>query len=878
MKFKRRNRYIATFTLFAVLLFNVIGVTHPVLAQEAINNLTYRVANNNSSVSISVENSVVKNDVVTITLYNKATNSLKFMDQLTLSNGQGTFSTVLVNGNYYGFARSSSDSSSVEISDFTVNSVPAPTHDTTLLRAVITSAQTLHAGATEGTAVGNYPAPAKATLQAAIDVANEVVSNAASTSQSAIDAAVATLNAAVTAFSNAKVVAPNTKNLTHSIAVNNNTVTISVTNTVVKNDAVTITLYNKTTGSLKFMDQLTLNNGQGTFSTVLVNGTYYGFVRSSSDSSSVAIGDFTVNSVPAPVLIKTALSEKIAEAQTLYDRATEGTAVGNYASGSKAALQTAIGTANTVLTNATTQASIDAAVVTLNTAITVFNNAKVTQPSNGGGGNGPTTPTTPTTPIVNTNPTEVANAIRQSTVKKVVVDITGNRTVGREIFEAIKGTDKTITFVQNGIEWSFNGADITGTTKAIDMTVKVAKLDSTTSDNKKEIKNKVNDKDVLVISFANNGQLPGKAKVRVKLDSAWLIGKNKNNMNIYYFNETTKAVETIASRLTVDAEGYVVFDITHNSDYIVSDVDLTKTTPIPEVPKPVATIRLGGANRYETSVKVSQAGWATADNVVLARGDEFADALSAAPLAKQLNAPILLTATKALDSSVIAELKRLKVKKVYIIGGTGAVSTAVENAVKKMGIGIERIAGSDRYATSLAIANKMTNKKQVFLATGTSFADTLSISSYAAATGSPILLTAKNQMTTGVAKFIKDNNSNVYVIGGTGVISEAAIKGISGAERISGADRYATNLAILKKFAAGFDFSNIYLATGANYPDAICGSALAGKENAPIILVNNSNATNQKTYVKSIIEKVSKVKILGGEGALPVSIIKNILN
>ena len=461
---------------------------------------------------------------------------------------------------------------------------------------------------------------------------------------------------------------------------------------------------------------------------------------------------------------------------------------------------------------------------------------------------------------------------------KVTVDVTANKTIAKEIFDAIKGTDKTVTFTQNGVEWSFNGKDITGSTKAVDMTVNVAALSATNSGNKAAIAEKANNENVLVISFAKNGQLPGKAKVKVKLDAAWLAGKNKNNINVYYYNETTKAIETIASALVVDSEDYVQFDITHNSDYIIADKDLTKTTaPTPEQPKPAAVVRLGGANRYETSVKVSQAGWTTADNVVLARGDEFADALTAAPFAKQLNAPILLTSTKALDASVIAELKRLKTKKVYIIGGTGAIAASVENAVKAMGITVERISGSDRYATSLAVANKMTNKSQVFLATGTGFADALSISSYAAATGSPILLTAKNQITAGVTKFIKDNNSKVYVIGGTGVISEAAVKGIAGAERIAGADRYATNLAVLSKFASGYDFTNIYLATGANYPDAICSSALAGKEKAPIILVNSKDTVPQNDYVKTIIAKVKKVNIIGGEAVVAADIVQKII-
>ena len=498
----------------------------------------------------------------------------------------------------------------------------------------------------------------------------------------------------------------------------------------------------------------------------------------------------------------------------------------------------------------------------------------------------PTTPEIPNkTSAANTSPEVVIGAISGvASNGKVTVDVTANKSVAKEIFDAIKGTDKTVTFTQNGIEWSFSGKDITNSTKTIDMTVNVAKLVDTTTDNKTEIQNNVKDKDVVVISFASNGQLPGKAGVRVKLDAAWLADKNKNNINIYYFNKTTKAMETIASGLVVDAEGYVAFEITHNSDYVVSDQDLTKTETTPTEPKtptaPAAptTIRLGGANRYETSVKISQAGWATADNVVLARGDEFADALTAAPFAKQLNAPILLTGTKALDSSIAAELKRLKTKKVYIIGGTGAISAAVENAVKALGITVERISGSDRYATSLAIANRMTNKSQVFLVTGTNYADALSISSYAAATGSPILLTAKNQMTAGVAKFIKDNKSKVYVIGGTGVISETAVKGIAGAERIAGADRYATNLAVLNKFAAGYNFKNIYLATGDNYPDAICGSALAGKESAPIVLVNSSNTANQKTYIKSVIAKVTKVNVLGGQGVLTTQTIANIID
>ena len=402
----------------------------------------------------------------------------------------------------------------------------------------------------------------------------------------------------------------------------------------------------------------------------------------------------------------------------------------------------------------------------------------------------------------------------------------------------------------------------------------VTKVDTTGTSVTIKVSNNVNSNDNVTIKILSKSNNSIKYLDQIKLING--VGEFKTVLGegTYYGN-----VRSSGDNSSINIPEFTVVNESSNSQEDLTEV----TPPTPEVaktevPKVTVTLRLGGANRYETSVKVSQAGWTTSDNVVLARGDNFADALTAAPFAKQLNAPILLTGSNALDSGVALELKRLKAKKVYIIGGTGAISTAVENAVRALGITIERISGSDRYSTSLAIASKMTNKKQVFLATGYDFGDALSISSYAAATGSPILLTAKNQMTAGASKFIKENSSKVYVIGGSGVIADSVIKSIAGAERISGADRYATNLAIVNKFASEFDLSNIYLATGANYPDAICGSALAGKEKAPIILVKNSNTADQRTFINTIRSKLQKVKILGGAGVITENTVKTILN
>jgi len=169
------------------------------------------------------------------------------------------------------------------------------------------------------------------------------------------------------------------------------------------------------------------------------------------------------------------------------------------------------------------------------------------------------------------------------------------------------------------------------------------------------------------------------------------------------------------------------------------------------------TDRISGADRYQTAVAVSQQGWKTSDYAVLARGDNFADALCAGPLAQKYGGPILLTGTNQLNADTLTELQRLGVKHLFIAGGVGAVSQSVENALKAAGIAtIERIYGDDRYETSVKIAEKVGNTGKAVLATGGDFPDALSISGIAAKLGMPILLTAKNTFPASVKSYFQD--------------------------------------------------------------------------------------------------------------------------
>ncbi|GFZ32302.1 hypothetical protein CSC2_28280 [Clostridium zeae] len=180
--------------------------------------------------------------------------------------------------------------------------------------------------------------------------------------------------------------------------------------------------------------------------------------------------------------------------------------------------------------------------------------------------------------VVNGDASKVVDTLNKTSEgSNITVDVSGSKTVDKTIFDSIKGKDKTVNFVQDGLQWSFNGKDITNTTKNIDMNVNVASVNNSSSSNKAAIAAKVGNAGATVVSFANNGQLPGKATVKVKLDTQWLLDptNSKKNLYVYYYNETTKKLENIASGLSA-SNGYVQFSITHNSDYVISDKDISE--------------------------------------------------------------------------------------------------------------------------------------------------------------------------------------------------------------------------------------------------------------------------------------------------------------
>ncbi|MGI6450134.1 MAG: cell wall-binding repeat-containing protein [Desulfitobacteriia bacterium] len=290
----------------------------------------------------------------------------------------------------------------------------------------------------------------------------------------------------------------------------------------------------------------------------------------------------------------------------------------------------------------------------------------------------------------------------------------------------------------------------------------------------------------------------------------------------------------------------------------------------------VSAERLQGQDRYETAVAISQEGWLAAENAVLAYGGNFPDALCAAPLALMMNAPILLTDKNVLHPKTEAELNRLGVKNVLITGGTSVVPQAIEDYLETKGYNCIRLAGDNRYETSIVIAIYMQTYAQssgtIFVVNGLDYPDALSVSPLAAQLAAPIILTSPQGTSYDglLQEYVQAYNpyKMAYLIGGTDQVRDSVANLFTNRERIPGADKYERNAAIIDHFADDIDFSKAYIATGEAFPDALAGSVLAALNAGPIILVSKTLSLYTEALLEAALTADTELIVLGGPGAV----------
>lgn len=288
------------------------------------------------------------------------------------------------------------------------------------------------------------------------------------------------------------------------------------------------------------------------------------------------------------------------------------------------------------------------------------------------------------------------------------------------------------------------------------------------------------------------------------------------------------------------------------------------------------TKRLWGSNRYQTCSQIVNQGWNTSDYAILVNGENFPDALSASVLAKKYNAPILLTGSSSLDDTASNQLTRLKVKKVFIVGGNAVISSTIQDSLDKMGISVERIYGDNRYATSIAVANQIGTDNGIILTTGSDYTDALSVAPIAAKLQIPIILMPKESIPDAVSSFVSGKNiPRTYILGDSDIISDAVVTKFPNIERIPGKDKFERNINIINEFADKFDFSKACLAYSEGFADALSGSAYAAINGNPIILVGDTPSENVRDLITN--KNSGEIDVIGGTAGITEATVSSLL-
>lgn len=332
--------------------------------------------------------------------------------------------------------------------------------------------------------------------------------------------------------------------------------------------------------------------------------------------------------------------------------------------------------------------------------------------------------------------------------------------------------------------------------------------------------------------------------------------------------------------------------------------------------------RVAGWDRYESTVNANKKYMKQAygNLAVIASGNDFKTALYASYMASALKVPYFVNPNHGMRSDVLNEMKRLNVKRVYVVGDYSKLDKSIDNTLLSRGIKVERIYDGKKfcnihgscYEMSLHVyidtilfeaLHKGENRGDignVIYVNDNKFPDLLSAVPFLART-SAVQATALFGIEDLSDMWLNENGyavlSNRFIIGGyQSVPEEYRVRDyFYGAEfenklmvndeesyepyrtwgRISGKNRYKTAVELAKAYNIVLhqDINTIVLVNGQDYPDALSSSLVASQNNAAVLLTepNKLNEDTQK-YIRE--NNIKNIIIVGGEK----SVSKNVEN
>ncbi|RIK17899.1 MAG: hypothetical protein DCC50_00040 [Acidobacteria bacterium] len=288
--------------------------------------------------------------------------------------------------------------------------------------------------------------------------------------------------------------------------------------------------------------------------------------------------------------------------------------------------------------------------------------------------------------------------------------------------------------------------------------------------------------------------------------------------------------------------------------------------------------RLAGGTRYTTAVAVSRRFAEVGTPVVyVATGRAFADALSAGPAASRTGGPVLFVTATGVPTATAGELSRLRPGRIVIVGGPDVVGENVRGALTAYTSGtVTRQAGADRYRTSVAVSTAAfpDGADVAYVASGQDWPDALAGGAAAVVQDAPVLLTRRGSLPDAVlAELRRLSPSRIMLVGGTAAVSDAVaaqLRTVATTERVAGADRYATALALSRR-VFGASRPGVIIASGQNFPDALAGVPAAERTRGPIML-----ATRTSLPHSGELDRLTPrtAYVLGGTATLSIEVPK----
>ncbi len=388
-----------------------------------------------------------------------------------------------------------------------------------------------------------------------------------------------------------------------------------------------------------------------------------------------------------------------------------------------------------------------------------------------------------------------------------------------------------------------------------------------------------------------------------------------NTLHAYENKTTDGTLESLDVVLANSTSGAQVQNLANGQiSRITVTGDAAKLKGLEAIINKTATdtpVKIAGDDRYETAAMVSKdlrAG-TTKDNIVIASAESLVDGLAAGPLAAQLNTSILLANKNEAPKATMDELKaalnientpvgQLKTKTVYIVGGDAVVGQSVVDQLENLGVTVERLAGDNRNETSIAVAKEMAKlsgkaNTEGFVVGAEGIADAMSISSYAAQTKNPIIVSGFNSEVNADTLALT-KGMNLTIVGGDGVVSnelQAQLEENNGkantVDRVKGNDRFQTNAAVINKFFNDSDSSNDaskvfvaadgYKAGNDKLVDALTAAPLAAQSKAPIVLATEELDKDQVEALQ-LVDTTANANVVQVGGGVLSSVIAKVMS